>query len=208
MKRVFEDPRTILIVTGGPGTGKSSMAKGFLDYSENDDIVSVSYDFFKEKEWDTFGFDNEVQKKRVNEFALEEFYLTLQKLMWEGRTILAEYPFYQYHRPKLKALIEESAYSAVTLYLYTDLLTAYERGIRRDGEGGRHPGHLLHRYHPGSFRPELLQSRDKKELTFEEFKESIRDRDYDIALGRRIEVDVTDFSRVSFENVYQRILGS
>ena len=60
----------------------------------------------KEKNWDIFGFDNEKQKDRLNWFSLEEFYLTIQKRMWENKTILIEYPFYQRHKPKLQELLE------------------------------------------------------------------------------------------------------
>ena len=37
MKRVFPNQRTLLIFTGGPGTGKSGTARRFLEYLGNDD---------------------------------------------------------------------------------------------------------------------------------------------------------------------------
>ena len=86
MKREFPNPRTLIIFTGGPGTGKSGTAQRFLDYLGNDEIVKISYDQIKEKNWDIFGFDNEKQKDRLNWFSLEEFYLTIQKRMWENKT--------------------------------------------------------------------------------------------------------------------------
>ena len=196
----------IYIITGGPGTGKSTMADRLLAYLGGD-IVKVSYDDFKEKEWDAFGFDDVGQKKRVNEFALEEFYLTLQKLMWEKRTILIEYPFYQYHRQKLLELVSGYDYHAVTLYLYTDLKTAYERGVLRDDGGGRHPGHLLNRYHIEDFSQDELRSANRKHQSFEEFKNEIRERNYNIEIGYTIKVDVTDFSRVSYEEIFKRIVS-
>ena len=129
MKRKFPNPRTLIIFTGGPGTGKSGTAQRFLDYLGDDEIVKISYDQIKEKNWDIFGFDNEKQKDRLNWFSLEEFYLTIQKRMWENKTILIEYPFYQRHKPKLQELLDESGYDAVTICLYTDMETVYRRGF-------------------------------------------------------------------------------
>ena len=60
----------MLIFTGGPGTGKSGTARRFLEYLGNEDIVKISYDEIKEKNWDIFGFDNEKQKDRLNWWSL------------------------------------------------------------------------------------------------------------------------------------------
>ena len=205
MKYKFADPRTIFLISGGPGTGKSTIARAVLKNLRKGGLVSVSYDEYKEKEWDRYGFDNPDQKKEVNEFALEEFYLEIRKLMREGRSILAEYPFYQYHREKLLKLVEESGYQAVTLYLHTDLKTAYERGIQRDGNGDRHPGHLMDCYHKENYTPEDLESEDRQKLSYEEFLERNQVRNYDINIGYHVVVDVTDFSAVSIDSIMEEI---
>lgn len=49
MKRELPNKRTLIIFTGGPGTGKSGTAERFLQYLDNDEIIKISYDGIKEK---------------------------------------------------------------------------------------------------------------------------------------------------------------
>ena len=92
------DKKTLIIFTGGPGTGKSKTAEKFMDFLADDQIVKISYDEIKEKNWDRFGFDDQGEKERLDHWSLEEFYLTLGKRMWEEKTIVVEYPFCQKHK--------------------------------------------------------------------------------------------------------------
>lgn len=206
MKKEFPDKRTLFIFTGGPGTGKSGTAERFLKYLDNDEIVKISFDQIKEKNWDIFGFDNAEQKDRLNWWCLEEFYLTIQKRMWENKTILIEYPFYQRHKPKLEKLIQETGYCAVTIYLYSDMQTVFQRGANRDQLDNRHPGHLLNQYHIETYTPELLNLVSRIAPTFEEFTVAISHKVYNIELGLEIPIDVTDFSNISYEDIYQKIV--
>lgn len=207
MEKELPVKRTLLIFTGGPGTGKSGTAERFLNYLNNHKIMKISVDEIKEKNWDMFGFDNIKQKERLNLWSLEEFYLTLQKRMWENKTILIEYPFYQKHKPKLKELIREGHYFAVTVYLYTDLYTIYQRGVKRDKWDHRHPGHLLNQYHVETYDPRQIYSMHQREPDFAEFTAAIVHKEYNIKLGAVIPVDVTDFGKINYEELYQNILA-
>lgn len=199
--------KTLIIVTGGPGTGKSYAARQIL--SCFDELSALSYDAVKEKEWDRFGFDNARQKARLNRFCLEEFYLTLQKMMWEERPVLIEYPFNYSHREALDSLIQEYGYQAVTVYLYGDWRIIYERGISRDEnkEVRRHPGHLTNCYHIEKVMASEAIVPDAM-LTYEEFRQDIDRKNYDIRLGTTIAVDVTDFSKVDFKEILARIAAA
>jgi Predicted kinase len=207
MKKEFPDKRTLIIFTGGPGTGKSGTAERFLKYLDNDGIVKISFDQIKEKNWNMFGFDNLEQKERLNWWCLEEFYLTIQKRMWENKTILIEYPFYQRHKPKLEELIQETGYSAVTIYLYSDMKTVYQRGADRDQLDDRHPGHFLNQYHKETYLPEQLNLVPRIAPTFEEFTDAISHKLYNIEVGLDIPIDVTDFGKINYEEIYLKIVA-
>ena len=206
-KHTLLHKKTILIVTGGPGTGKSYAAARLN--AGIDGLTLLSYDSIKESEWDRFGFDNAEQKARLNRFCLEEFYLTLQHMMWEEKTILIEYPFNMSHYDSLKELIDAAGYHAVTLLLYGDWKTIYRRGINRDRSSAkaRHPGHLTNTYHrekgvrKEDFIPDAV-------LTYEQFRADIDRKNYDIQLGYTIRADVTDFSTVDYDAILKEILES
>lgn len=201
MKRL-ENEKTLIIVTGGPGTGKSYAAAKIRESIEG--LTVLSYDAIKEKNFDLYGFDNAQQKEELNAFSLEEFYLCLKKAMWESKTILIEYPFYQRHKPRLQALIQEYSYNAVTVYLYADWKTVYNRGASRDNDGTRHPGHLTNRYHVETYRPTDPIKTDAS-LTYEEFYSQIIKKNYDIQLGYTIPVNVTDFKTLDYDAVIRKI---
>ena len=191
---------TIIIISGGPGTGKSRTAESLKKLLKEDKIISLSYDDMKEAAWDDKGFDNEAEKKERNNEALLAFYDKIGEHMGKGDTLMIEYPFYQYHKGPLEELVERFNYDAITVYLYTDTKTAYERGVKRDG-GNRHPGHLLNHYHKETYHKgdELLA--DRHFLTYEQFLDFIDGRDYNVSIGRTIAVDVTDFSKFSIEDI-------
>ncbi|MGN0363761.1 MAG: AAA family ATPase [Bilifractor sp.] len=200
--------KVLIIVTGGPGTGKSVTSQKILESVESEKIVKISYDSIKEKEWDRFGFDNLKEKDELNAWSLEEFYLILKKEMWLGKNILIEYPFYQRHKEKLRELVSNYAYRAISIYLYTDLKTMYIRGVERDQNDNRHPGHLLLRYHIEDYLPEMITMQNyRSQLTFEEFKETISKKNYDIDLGIRIPIDVTNFNDIPYKKIAQTILN-
>lgn len=68
-------------------------------------------------------------------------------------------------------------------------------------------GHLLTCYHKETFKPEMLHSVSRIAPGFEEFTAAIAHKQYNIDLGLDIPVDVTDFSTISYEDIYQKILA-
>lgn len=207
MKRILPERKTIIIVTGGPGTGKSGTVSRLISYLNDREIIRISYDEIKEKNWDRFGFENANQKEQLNAWSLEELYLTLRKYMYGGRTIITEYPYNQSHKPQLKKLIDRYGYFAVTIYLYAERETVYKRAMMRDRSKTRHPGHFLDSYHKDD--PELGEKLILyQEPDFENFFNNINGKDYNICLGTDISVDVTDFSSVHYSEIIDKIIYS
>ncbi|MEH2955055.1 kinase [Candidatus Merdisoma sp. JLR.KK011] len=200
--RAFGNPKTMIIVTGGPGTGKSYGAAKIEEEFEG--LKKLSYDEIKEKNWDIFGFDNKEQKEALNKFGLEEFYLYVQKSMRNTESILLEYPFYQYHRPRLFELAKEYGYNVITVYMYGDSKVVYERSVCRDKGGKRHPGHLTERYHKEEVREDEPAAEDAIP-DYEAFLKWLKERNYDIRLGYTIAVNVTDFSKINYGRIMDEI---
>ncbi len=198
--------KKIVMITGGPGTGKSYMAKRIMETVKG--LTFLSYDTVKEHNFDKFGFNDEKEKEELNRFSLTEFYLYVKKAMENSESILTEYPFYQRHGEKLEELIEKNGYQAYTLYLYGEWETIYRRGILRDGDGKRHPGHLTNCYHKET-EDGISSDGSKKEnsvfLSFDDFRKMMKEKEYNIALGTVISVDVTDYTTISYNKIIESI---
>ena len=193
---------TVIFVTGGPGTGKSFASEFLRTHIKG--LTLLSYDRLKELAWDRFGFDDEEEKQQIDRLSLEEFYLVLQRLMREKKTILTEYPFYQRHSGKLKEIVKKNHYHAITILLYGDWKTIYERGKKRDSCSTRHPGHLTNHYRPSECRVSG-ETQEDAVLSYEEFRSVIDRKDYDIRIGTTIKVDVTDLSQIDYDQLLKQI---
>lgn len=192
--------KILLIVTGPPGSGKTSFSSRLCAHYPH--LQMVSYDAVKEEFFDQFGFDSAEEKLCLNERSLQEFYVRLGHQMEHQRPLLIEYPFCLKHRSALDSLLRKYEYQAVTILLMGDLRVLYERGVRRDRSFSRHPGHLLNAYHHGGCqRPcDFVPA-----MSYEQFADLCREKDYDIRLGTTIQVDVTDIQDLDYDAVFSRL---
>lgn len=192
----------LIIVTGCPGTGKSHWAR--LLAGKFPGLQVLSYDEWKERDWDQYGFDNPEQKRQSLERSLCAFYRTLDERMAQGLDLLIEYPFNMRHAPILAGMIQAHGYRAVTLHLFGRMDVLYQRATARDLEGVRHPGHLLSRYHKGD-RPDRTCAHPDEYASLEEFVAAAERKNYDISLGVSIPLDVTRFEDIDERAVISRI---
>ena len=192
--------KTLVIVTGCPGSGKSSFAQRLSRAFPESRLYS--YDRLKERYFDRCGFDNEEEKTRLNEQSLQEFYRILDREMAAGEPLIIEYPFCKKHESTLRDLTERHGYRAVTLLLTGELPVLYQRGVQRDQGAGRHPGHLLRRYHKGQPWP---AGDLEPVMDYASFAASCAEKDYNICVGKTLRVDVTDMDAVDTEALWKAV---
>lgn len=194
--------KTLILLAGYPGTGKSYLCKLILKMENN--FCVLSPDEIKEKFWDEVGFDNEVEKQNLIELGWQYYYDNLDRYMQGGVSIISDYPFSNKQKADLKQKTEKYSYQVLTIRLVADLDILFERQKRRDLDDGRHLGHIASIYHKG----DIIADRHAadKLLSYDEFIERCKTRGYGtFCLGELIEVDVTDFSKVNYSDILQRI---
>jgi predicted kinase len=192
--------KNLIIVTGCPGCGKSSYASRICRAFPS--LQLFSYDTMKEAFFDRYGFDSEEEKDDLNARSLLKFYETLDRAMAKGNSILIEYPFCRKHVPPLKRLISKYKYQAITVLLDGDMHEFYLRVQQRNENPDRHPGHLLKVYHAGKTprREDIIEP-----MSFDDFAESCREKDYNIQLGHTIRLNVSDAAALEDDGPIRQI---
>lgn len=194
--------KTMVLLAGYPGTGKSYICKQILDIAP--DFLIVSQDTIKEAVFDELGYDNLIQKEQLTLQSWELYYQQLETAMKEGRRILSDYPFSEKQRPRLQALREQYAYEVITIRLLADLDILYERQRKRDLDPTRHISHIMSHYHRGDVLENRLQADGL--LSREEFIKRCTTRGYDtFQLGHLMEADVSDFSKVDYSAILKEL---
>lgn len=190
--------KVIVFVTGSPGTGKTYLASKIIENFPQ--MQLISYDAIKEEYWDKYGFSSIDEKRKLDNWSLEFFYTQIEEKMVREEGIITDYPLYQRHRERLKGMVSDHAYKALTVLLYGDKDVIYARAMRRDS-GRRHPGHFMEIYH----KNDNTKSVHDKPKTKAQFWDEIKDKNYDIGLGKTIMIDVTEFDNVNYKKLYEII---
>lgn len=191
------DGRHLIVVTGAPGSGKSSFAHAVREKFPSFQIYP--YDEVKEEFFDKEGFDSLAERDEVNRKSIAAYWDRLGKRMETGANLLIEYPFAKRHEKTLQDLIASRGYKAMTFFLTGDPRVLWNRWKEREQTAvHRHPGHLYTRYHKGQEpRPE-----DRIPLMpLDVFTATGEKKDYAIRIGPLVRVDVTDFTKVDWEEI-------
>ncbi len=191
----------LILLAGYPGTGKSYLANMLIEHFPELQILSP--DDVKEEYWDRYGFRNLDEKEKLIKLSWQEYYRRMEDAFTEHKSLISDYPFSHKQKGQLESISAKYHYKVVTIRLVGDIGVLYERQRRRDLDNSRHLGHIVCCYQKGM--PIAHEDADNL-LTYEEFYRRCTERGYgEFALGETIELDVTDFSKVDYEAVFQRI---
>lgn len=194
--------QTLLLLAGYPATGKTYMCRRILKNFPQFEVLSQ--DKIKEQLWDEFGFRNINEKNELVERAWNKYYKSMKQRMFEGKSVLSDYPFSDKQKSRLKEIAEGYGCQVITIRLTGDLDVLYQRSLTRDTDESRHLGHLVSAWQNG----DVLEKRDCADelVTRSIFMERCRKRGYGVfELGYLIEVDVTDFKKINYEGIFEKL---
>ncbi len=195
--------RTLMLLAGPPATGKSYLITKMRQVIS--DFFLITPDEIKEMYADKVGFNSLKEKAILEQDVWKFYYSILEQYMSAGKkVIVSEYPFSDKQRSRLEDLSASYGYQVITIRLVAKFDVLWERRKVRDVEMTRHLSHVMSHYHDGDSLLDRSQADDL--INKEEFANIIADRKYnDFSLGKLIEVDVTDFSQVNYEQLLEKI---
>lgn len=185
-----------LILTAGlPASGKSR----FAAYAGQELRLPVLVkDDFKEPLFDTVGFRNHEEKRRLDAAATQVMYRCARMILDTGASVILDNNFEERSRSELEALLEYYGCKAVTVLFAGDIPTIFARYQLRDRDPKRHRGHVVDTCYPEA--PGMAEH--EEEVTLQLFERKFRARGMiDFSIGDTLVVDTTDFGRVSYPDI-------
>ena len=167
----------LILIAGLPATGKSRFAS----------YLQQSHD----------------EKTKLNHAALESLYYAARQILAAGSSVILENNFEWYALPGLEQMIAAYGCEPITIFFGGDERVIYRRYVERNADPTRHRGHVLSTCYPEKDNIGVIP----EPISLQEFQESFRKRGMSVfRIGeKRIDVDTTDFSKVDYDAILQRL---
>ncbi len=189
----------LIIVAGMPATGKSTVAAGLAEVFR---YPILEKDNIKEVLFDTIGFENYPQKRRLDIAANGVLLHVLELMLKANSSVIVVNNFDTESAKQLCELMETYQPRSVTVFLNGDAQVLYQRYVERDNLHKRHLGHILQEHYPPHEGDSLDYTMTRAEFDEKFFK---RGMDQFRCPGERIDLDMTDFDAVCVSDVAGRI---
>lgn len=183
--------KVLILIAGMPGVGKTRFAN-YL--SEKLQIALIGKDKLKEIIWDKLHFDPSIQSesKKYAALAYDLSFYFCEMLMRTSQPIIFESNFIKLSGDIFQPMVQKYGYKVINVRFDGDPEVICKRFVEREKSSERHPGLAMY----GSF--------DNVEL-FKEASQIHRNFQYGDII---IDVDVTDFSKISYDDLVEKILSN
>ena len=183
----------LIILAGMPATGKSTVAASL---STAFGYPILEKDNIKEGLFDTLGFENYAQKRALDHAANDVLLRVLEAMLKADNSLIVDNNFDTASAEKLCAILETYQPNCVTVFLSGDPQVLYERYAERDNLHKRHLGHVLQDHYPPREGDSLYYTMTPEEFDEKFFKRGMAQFN---CPGERIDLDMTDFGKVSLD---------
>ena len=189
----------LIILAGMPATGKSTVAASL---SKAFGYPILEKDNIKEGLFDTLGFENYARKRALDHAANDVLLRILSAMLKADNSLIVDNNFDTASAEKLCAILETYRPNCVTIFLSGDPKVLYTRYAERDNLHKRHLGHVLQDHYPPREGDSLYYTMTPEEFDEKFFKRGMAQFK---CPGERIDVDMTDFSKVSLEDLCAQV---
>ena len=174
---------TVLIITGPPAAGKTTLSRKL---AQELNLPLIVKDDIKDKLFDVLGWKDRDWSKQLGGASFEILFQILESLLQAQTSCIVETAFHQVSAPTFLDLKDRYGFHPIQIVCTASPDLLFQRFKQRSESGERHPGHV------------------DAQGTYDQYLESIKKRTYDTLEigGTVIEIDTTDFNRIDYKALY------